>query len=72
MPGWAVSCTLWYGLNTLFPPSGLGEVDSEDVFETFDDDSTIHSVDDDKKADAERATPASPTAGGSALGYHRG
>lgn len=70
--GWAVSCTLWFGLNTIFPPPGLGEVDDADVFDTFDDESTIHSVEaDDKKAVGPTPELTSPS-DGVALGYQRG
>lgn len=56
-PGWSIAGSLWYGINTLFPPPGLGEVDDEDIFDTFgEDDSSINSVpDEEKKGDAPAA-----------------
>jgi NCS1 family nucleobase:cation symporter-1 len=52
--GFVISATIFYGLNTFFPPEGLGEIDEFDMFGTFTEDearrlgmapSTIISVD---------------------------
>lgn len=33
--GFFISAAVWMGLNTIWPPPGVGEVDEKDIFGTF-------------------------------------
>ena len=38
-----IASSLWVAVNRSFPPPGLGEIDDEDVFGTFEDKSAYSS-----------------------------
>lgn len=69
LPGYVIASTLWIIVNKVWPPPGLGQVDSEETFAAFEAEDTVKSVDDEEKVEPSTERSAAPQG---ALSFIRG